>query len=106
MDNQHNSTRVLSSGWAGLLLVVALAYFPSHPPSPPSVSSVQPRLGWGAGWRDIVTSGPCWLITLAYAGSQGISQTWQSTMVINLTQLDLDTDMALSEKWASKLGKS
>ena len=91
---------------SGLLLLLVALYFPSCPPTPPSCSAHQARLGWGAGWRDILTSGPCWLITLAYAGSQGISQTWQSTMVINLTQLDLDTDMALSEKWASKLGIS
>ena len=52
-----------------------------------------------------MTSGPCWLITLAYAGSQGLVQMWQSTMVINLTDLDLGPDMELSEKWASNLGK-
>ena len=90
---------------SGLLLLLVALYFPSCPPTPPSVSSVQARLGWGAGWRDIVTSGPCWLITLAYAGSQGLVQMWQSTMVINLTDLDLGPDMELSEKWASNLGK-
>ena len=42
----------------------------------------------------------CWLITAAYAISQGLVQMWQSTMVMQLTNLNLD----LTEQFSSTLG--
>ena len=42
----------------------------------------------------------CWLVTATYAISQGLVQMWQTTMVMQLTNLELQ----LTEQFVSTLG--
>lgn len=90
---------------AGASIVISLliyAYFPSEPPSPPSVSATQERTSFVAGLKAQVRNKNGWLIMIVYAISQGLVQTWQSSMVINLTSPDLSQNV--SETFASTLG--
>ena len=84
------------------LLLLVLLYFPSQPPSPPSNSAQEQRSNFKDGWLDVLRNRNCWLVTLVYSLSGGLVQMWQSTMVILLT--DQDMDLGLSETWASTLG--
>ena len=84
------------------IFIFILIYFPSSPPSPPSISASEERTKFREGWLDVVRNRNCWLLTLTYALSGGLVQMWQSTMVILLT--DPHLDLGLSETWCSTLG--
>ena len=48
----------------------------------------------------LMTVRNCWLVTATYAISQGLVQMWQTTMVMQLTNLELQ----LTEQFVSTLG--
>ena len=72
---------------ASLLFILILLYFPSLPPCPPSLTSQHSRLDFRAGLRQVMTSGPCWLVAVGSSIPQGICVAWTAMMVVNLTQV-------------------
>ena len=39
------------SGVSTLLLILVILYFPSNPPTPPSISASEERTDWRKGWK-------------------------------------------------------
>ena len=39
------------SGVSTLLLILVILYFPSNPPTPPSISAAEERTDWRKGWK-------------------------------------------------------
>ena len=98
----QNDIEVLLYVYAGvstLIFILVLFYFPSEPPSPPSNSASEDRLGFLKGLKNLVLNRNAWPVTITYAMSQGLVQMWQTSMVINLTSMDI----GVSETWASTL---
>ena len=99
----QSDIEILMYVYAGVSTVISLLiilYFPSQPPSPPSNSASEDRMGFMAGIKSLLFSKNAWLIMMTYSMSQGLVQMWQSSMVINLTSMDIE----VSETWASTLG--
>ena len=88
------------AGVSTLISILILIYFPSEPPSPPSNTASEDRLGFLNGIKSLVKNRNAWPVVITYAMSQGLVQMWQSLLVINLTSLDIH----VSETWASTLG--
>ena len=78
---------------AGLSLVIfllILLYFPSQPPKPPSISASAPRTLFLEGFKTLLKSRTAWFTMIAYSMSQGLVQMWQSVMVINILNLNIE----------------
>ena len=73
-----------------VLFVLIVLYFPSKPKLPPSISSAEERLDFIGGFKTLAKSRNAWLVLVTYAFPQCLIQLWQSMMVINLTELDLN----------------
>ena len=73
-----------------VLFILLVLYFPSKPEKPPSISSAEERLDFVGGFKILAKSLDTWLVLIAYAFPQCLIQLYQSMMVINLTDLDLD----------------
>ena len=61
---------------ASLLFILILLYFPSLPPSPPSLTSQHTRLDFMAGLRQVMSSWSCWLVAVGSSIPQGICGTY------------------------------
>ena len=70
-----------------ILCILCMAYFPSQPPTPPSISSTQERSSFLVGCKQIVTNPSAWVIALVWSVPQGITQTWSALMVVNFTKV-------------------
>ena len=88
---------------ASLLFILILLYFPSLPPSPPSLTSQHSRLNFLAGLRQVLTSWPCWLVAVGSSIPQGICVAWTAMMVVNLTQVCVGSE-CLTQHWVNYLG--
>ena len=88
---------------ASLLFILVLIYFPSLPPSPPSLSSQQSRLQFSSGFRQVLTNWSCWLVSVGCSIPQGITVAWTAMMVVNLTQVCVDSE-CLTQHWVNYLG--
>ena len=89
---------------ASLLFILVLIYFPSLPPSPPSLSSQQSRLQFSSGFRQVLTNWSCWLVSVGCSIPQGITVAWTAMMVVNLTQVCVSPDDCLTQHWVNYLG--
>jgi len=81
--------------------VLIYCYFPSQPPTPPSVSASEQRLDFTKGFLILMKNKNGWIVLLTYSISQGVVQGWQSMMVANLTSL---SSVTLSQSFVSTLG--
>jgi len=88
------------AGVAGVIMLLILIYFPSKPPNPPSNTASEDRMDFMAGIKSLLWSRNAWLIMVTYSLSQGLVQMWQSSMVINMTSMEI----CVSETWVSTLG--
>ena len=71
---------------------------------PPSLSSQQARLGTWAGLREVLASGPAWLVAVGCSVPQGISVAWTAIMVINMTEVCSRAGDCLTQHWVNYLG--
>ena len=88
---------------ASLLFILILLYFPSLPPTPPSLTSQHTRLDFMTGLRQLMTSWSCWLVSVGSSIPQGICVAWTAMMVVNLTQVCVDSE-CLTQHWVNYLG--
>jgi len=88
---------------AAVLFVLIIAYFPSAPQKPPSVSSYQSRLDFISGFKEVMKSPAAWLIAIGCSIPQGIVVAWTAMMVVNLTQICVG-DTCLTQNWVNYLG--
>ena len=106
-------------GGASLVIfLLILLYFPSQPPKPPSISATAPRTLFLEGFKTLLKSRTAWFTMITYSMSQGLVQMWQSVMIINILNLEIEGKLILeniliflfinflgvTEKWASMLG--
>jgi FLVCR family MFS transporter len=81
---------------AGVNLLAALIYFPSHPPTPPSRSAVavkaaEDTLSMGSLWvaiKALARNRSFMVLILAYGLSTGMYGSWATVLSINLNQCD------------------
>jgi len=88
---------------AGILFILIIAYFPSAPKKPPSVSSYQSRLDFFTGFKEVMKSRAAWLIAIGCSIPQGIVVAWTAMMVVNLTQICVGEN-CLTQNWVNYLG--
>eukprot|EP00092_Neocalanus_flemingeri_P005346 GFUD01005760.1.p1 GENE.GFUD01005760.1~~GFUD01005760.1.p1 ORF type:complete len:483 (+),score=101.39 GFUD01005760.1:82-1530(+) len=88
---------------AGVLFILIIAYFPSAPKKPPSISSNQARLDFLTGFKEVMKSRAAWLIAIGCSIPQGIVVAWTAMMVVNLTQICVG-EACLTQNWVNYLG--
>ncbi|XP_042868371.1 solute carrier family 49 member 4-like [Penaeus japonicus] len=86
-----NSLLAVEAGIAATLLVMAVAYFPSRPPSPPSITSAAPRLGYRATLAAIARNRDALLVFVSYGLS---SIPWEAVLSYYLSTLGIQQDEA------------
>lgn len=84
--------RYVECGLAGAIFLALLAYFPSGPPLPPSISAAQDKLDFKHGIRDFFKKEQVnfWLIGLPYGLSVSIYGLWSALFDVNLKYLNID----------------
>ena len=88
---------------AAVLFILIIAYFPSAPAKPPSVSSYQARLDFMTGFKEVMKSPAAWLIAIGCSIPQGIVVAWTAMMVVNLTEICVG-NTCLTQNWVNYLG--
>ncbi|XP_023321916.1 disrupted in renal carcinoma protein 2 homolog isoform X3 [Eurytemora carolleeae] len=92
---------LIHGGISLVIFLLILLYFPSQPPKPPSISATEPRTLFLEGFKTLLKSRTAWFTMITYSMSQGLVQMWQSVMIINILNLEIE---GVTEKWASMLG--
>ncbi|XP_063612936.1 solute carrier family 49 member 4-like, partial [Penaeus indicus] len=92
-DIRSDVTTLLSveAGIAATLLVMTVAYFPSRPPSPPSITSAAPRLEYRAALAAIVRNRDALLVFASYGLS---SIPWEAVLSYYLSSLGIQQEEA------------
>merc|ERR1711892_1326676 len=88
---------------AGLLFVFILAFFPSSPKTPPSISSKQPRLSLFSSFKYLLMNKGAWLIVIGLAVSQGVLYAWTARQVETLSKICVGSS-CLKRSWIRYLG--
>ena len=100
---------------AALLFVAILAYFPSAPALPPSLSSTIVRMDFIAGFKEVMRSKASWMIAIgcsvpqvcctthSQSLPQGVVIAWTAMMVVNLTEICVGS-ACLTQNWVNNLG--
>jgi len=104
VDQVRSDIERLLYVYAGLALlhsVLIYVYFPSKPPTPPSITADEARVSFFQGFKDLMRNKNFWLVMLVYSITTGIVQMWQSVIVINLTAIQ---SVELTETFASTFG--
>ncbi|XP_047471182.1 solute carrier family 49 member 4-like [Penaeus chinensis] len=81
----------VEAGIAATLLVMTVAYFPSRPPSPPSITSAAPRLEYRAALAAIVRNRDALLVFASYGLS---SIPWEAVLSYYLSSLGIQQEEA------------
>lgn len=110
---------LIHGGISLVIFLLILLYFPSQPPKPPSISATAPRTLFLEGFKTLLKSRTAWFTMITYSMSQGLVQMWQSVMIINILNLEIEGKFSsnvfyeylhffinpgVTEKWASMLG--
>ncbi|XP_072436016.1 solute carrier family 49 member 4 [Chiloscyllium punctatum] len=74
-------------GATALLLIVVIAYFPSHPPLPPSIAAASQRLNYRNSICRLLGNFRFLMIALAFAVPLGILAGWSGVLDVILTPL-------------------
>ncbi|KAL5009480.1 hypothetical protein ScPMuIL_011785 [Solemya velum] len=87
LQERRNIMRLMyvEAGWAVLLMILVLIYFPAKPPKPPSISACIGRLNFISGFKILVRNGQFWLIGMAYFIPLGVNQAWATVLDVILT---------------------
>jgi len=88
---------------AAVLFSLAIIYFPSKPPQPPSKSSTEERLSFLSGIMEMIRSPSAWMIAIIWSIPQAIWNNWCALMVVSLTKIG-ENGECLTEKWVNMLG--
>ncbi|XP_018013542.1 uncharacterized protein LOC108670588 isoform X2 [Hyalella azteca] len=91
------------AGIAGLLFLLAVAYFPRQPPHPPSPSSAEERLDYFAGMKTIIKDPQLMLLVLTYAFSVGVPLVWVAVMNFSLCCIGIGQEEAMFVAMAAVL---
>jgi len=94
---------VLLTGPAVVLFILSVVYFPSKPPSPPSLSAQEDRLDFWSGSTELLKNPNSWGIAIVWAIPQAVWNNWCALMVISLTKVSWGSEF-LTENWVSHLG--
>ncbi|RUS90075.1 hypothetical protein EGW08_002188, partial [Elysia chlorotica] len=84
----------LECGWAGLLFLAIVCYFPNTPPCPPSISAFSERHTFWAGLRSLFRNRDFVIISLTYGFTAGVFGAWQSVLTVNLKPAGISQDEA------------
>ncbi|XP_006815222.1 solute carrier family 49 member 4 homolog [Saccoglossus kowalevskii] len=79
-----NTTELEKGGWAALLFLIAVVYFPAKPPLPPSRSASIQRVEYKPGILKLVKSIQFWYLGLAYGLTTGVYAGWGTVVDIIL----------------------
>ncbi|XP_069169382.1 solute carrier family 49 member 4 homolog isoform X2 [Procambarus clarkii] len=77
------------------LLIAILVYFPTKPPTPPSVTSSVQRLNFKSSLKKLMRNRNVLLTTIAYSVCIAIPATWLSVLNYSLNDLGIDQDNAM-----------
>nr|XP_027214480.1 disrupted in renal carcinoma protein 2 homolog isoform X1 [Penaeus vannamei]XP_027214481.1 disrupted in renal carcinoma protein 2 homolog isoform X1 [Penaeus vannamei]XP_027214482.1 disrupted in renal carcinoma protein 2 homolog isoform X1 [Penaeus vannamei] len=89
------------AGFAVALMLAILAYFPSKPPTPPSITSSIERHDFVTSLKKIIRNRDLMLVTLSYGVSVGVPAAWMSVLNYSLKELGIHQDDAM---WIGILG--
>ncbi|XP_078661169.1 solute carrier family 49 member 4 homolog isoform X2 [Branchiostoma floridae x Branchiostoma belcheri] len=94
---QHNETAVedisgqimrlmyVECGYCTAVFLAILIYFPSKPPTPPSLSAAMDRLDFKTGVKKLFRHGQFWLVCLAYCVPGGVIGGWTAVLDVILS---------------------
>ncbi|OWF51146.1 disrupted in renal carcinoma protein 2-like [Mizuhopecten yessoensis] len=71
-------------GFAALIFLLTLVYFPDKPTLPPSTTASIERLEFKKGLLQLVRNFKFWMVCLTYGVSLGVFNCWQSVLDVNL----------------------
>lgn len=89
------------AGFAVTLMLAILAYFPSKPPTPPSITSSIERHDFVTSLKKIIRNRDLMLVTISYGVSVGVPAAWLSVLNYSLKELGIHQDDAM---WIGILG--
>ena len=115
VNNTHSADKALLRGEINnyllslaippvVFFLCILLYFPSKPPTPPSVSAMcqDDRPSLLAATRSLLRTPAAWLLVTVTAVSQSVPGTWAAMMVTNMSRLQVG-GQCLSEQWIDVL---
>ncbi|KAK7073107.1 Solute carrier 49 member 4 [Halocaridina rubra] len=85
----------IGAGIAVALLVTVYLYYPSKPPTPPSVSSSMERLEFRDSIKKLLRNRDVILLTLSYGISVGVPSAWFAVLNYSLKAIDIHQDDAM-----------
>ncbi|CAH1778276.1 unnamed protein product [Owenia fusiformis] len=80
--------------YSGVLLLLALLYFPKQPPTPPSIAAGTQRTNFTQGLKAIVKNKKFWLIALPYGLPMGFYGVWSNFIDAILEPLNIQQEEA------------
>ncbi|XP_035658680.1 solute carrier family 49 member 4 homolog isoform X2 [Branchiostoma floridae] len=72
-------------GYCTAVFLAILIYFPSKPPTPPSLSAAMDRLDFRTGLKKLFRHGQFWLVCLAYCVPGGVIGGWTAVLDVILS---------------------
>ena len=99
-QKQINSLLYFEAAFQLVVFIVVLAYYPSKPPNPPSVSAATGRVDFKSGARKLCKNYNFLLLATIYGASTGVYGGWCAVLYQNLS----DYGIAVDAKFAAWLG--
>lgn len=81
-------------GFAVVVFLLILIYFPNKPKLPPSLSATEERVPFKQGVKQLVRNTKFWLIGLTYGVSLGVYGCWQGVLDVILKPHNISEDQA------------
>jgi FLVCR family MFS transporter len=80
----------------GPTFLLALLYFPSQPPTPPSATASEPRdaSDFWPDMRALMRHRPFWLLVIPYGITAGVYNGWSALLEVNMDNLGLSQNVA------------
>ncbi|CAL4085546.1 unnamed protein product, partial [Meganyctiphanes norvegica] len=83
------------AGFAALLFILIALYFPSRPPTPPSISSSQEKLNFKDSIRKLLSNKAMICLLVSYSIGVGIPLVWFSVSNFSFNNLGINQDEAM-----------
>jgi FLVCR family MFS transporter len=99
-QKQIDSLLYFEAGSQLFVLIVILAYFPSKPRNPPSISAGTGRVNFKAGVKKLCKNYNFLLLAMIYGAATGVYNGWCSVLYQNLSDYGISVDA----KFAAWLG--
>ena len=99
-QKQINSLLYFEAGLQLFVLLVIVAYYPSRPPKPPSLSAATGRIDFKDGAKKLFKNYNFLLLATIYGASTGFYGAWCSVLYQNLSEYGISVDA----KFAAWLG--